>query len=113
MITKQQLNKFGLREDTPLAMMTIGQLLDVLSSWRSDAVAPDRVAALERSLIDCLEDGLTTRSFNILCALGAKTLGDLVRIPRMRVYKSRGFGRRSLQNVETVLDHYGLLSEWE
>jgi DNA-directed RNA polymerase subunit alpha len=48
------------------------------------------------------------RSHNCLKAANIKTIGDLVRREADEMLKFRNFGRKSLQELEEVLDDRGL-----
>ena len=51
---------------------------------------------------------LSVRTINCLKKIEAKTLGDLVSFNRSDLVKLRGFGKKVLQEIETVVLSYGL-----
>ena len=56
-----------------------------------------------------LEDvELSVRAFNCLRAAGVLTLGDLVKYSRSELLKFRNFGKKSLNEVDELLDNLGL-----
>ncbi len=67
------------------------------------------IAELRRLLQKPLEElDLSVRSYNCLKAADVKTLGDLVRYEASDLLKFRNFGRRSLAELEDLLQNHNL-----
>ncbi len=65
-----------------------------------------RVKKLLRMNVDELE--LSVRSHNCLKNANIKTIGDLVRLDESELLKFRNFGRKSLQEIQDILEKKGL-----
>ncbi|MDO5017006.1 MAG: DNA-directed RNA polymerase subunit alpha [Porphyromonas sp.] len=70
----------------------------------------DEATIMTRQLLkNKLEDvDLSVRALNCLRAAGVLTLGDLVKCSRGELLKFRNFGKKSLNEVDELLDHLGL-----
>lgn len=70
----------------------------------------ERVRKLLKTSVDELE--LSVRSSNCLQAANIRTLGDLVQKTEMQMLKYRNFGRKSLQEISSILEdlnlHFGM-----
>lgn len=77
-----------------------------------DKVESEKDAETERirkMLITSVDDlELSVRSHNCLKAANIKTLGDLVRKDESEMLKFRNFGRKSLAELQEIVDNYGL-----
>ncbi len=60
---------------------------------------------LKKRLVDL---DLSVRALNCLKAAGVNTLGELVQYQREDLLKFRNFGKKSLAEIEELLDNYGL-----
>jgi DNA-directed RNA polymerase subunit alpha len=65
-----------------------------------------RVKKLLKMSVDELE--LSVRSHNCLKNANIKTIGDLVRLEEQELLKFRNFGRKSLSELQKILDEKGL-----
>ena len=65
-----------------------------------------RIRKLLQMSVDELE--LSVRSHNCLAAANIKTIGDLVRRDEQEMLKFRNFGRKSLQELNKILEEKGL-----
>lgn len=65
-----------------------------------------RIKKLLKMNVDELE--LSVRSHNCLKNANIKTIGDLVRLDESELLKFRNFGRKSLQEIQEILDKKGL-----
>ncbi|HQU72799.1 MAG TPA: DNA-directed RNA polymerase subunit alpha, partial [Calditrichia bacterium] len=65
-----------------------------------------RVKKLMKMNVDELE--LSVRSHNCLKNANIKTIGDLVRLDESELLKFRNFGRKSLQEIQEILERKGL-----
>ena len=52
--------------------------------------------------------GMSTRLYNELRAARLETLGEIIQYDRNELMKFRNFGRKSLQELEEILERYGL-----
>ena len=52
--------------------------------------------------------GLSVRTYNCVHANNIETVGDLCQLPRSEVMKFRNLGRKSLVELESLLERYGL-----
>ncbi len=66
----------------------------------------ERIRKILITSVDDLE--LSVRSHNCLKAANIKTLGDLVRKDESEMLKFRNFGRKSLAELQEIVDNYGL-----
>lgn len=66
----------------------------------------ERIRKILVTSVDDLE--LSVRSHNCLKAANIKTLGDLVRKDESEMLKFRNFGRKSLAELQDIVDNYGL-----
>ena len=77
----------------------------------SDAKKEDeRDVMVDTSLLDIsIEDlGFSVRSFNCLETAGVETLGDLVTFEKEDLFKFHNLGRKSIQEIEEVVNSKGL-----
>ena len=65
-----------------------------------------RIKKLMKMNVDELE--LSVRSHNCLKNANIKTIGDLVRLDEAELLKFRNFGRKSLQEIQEILERKGL-----
>lgn len=65
-----------------------------------------RIKKLLKMNVDELE--LSVRSHNCLKNANIKTIGDLVRLDESELLKFRNFGRKSLQEIQEILERKGL-----
>ncbi|MFQ5583361.1 MAG: DNA-directed RNA polymerase subunit alpha, partial [Calditrichia bacterium] len=65
-----------------------------------------RIKKLMKMNVDELE--LSVRSHNCLKNANIKTIGDLVRLDESELLKFRNFGRKSLQEIQDILEKKGL-----
>lgn len=65
-----------------------------------------RIKKLMKMNVDELE--LSVRSHNCLKNANIKTIGDLVRLDESELLKFRNFGRKSLQEIQEILERKGL-----
>jgi len=65
-----------------------------------------RIKKLLKMSVDELE--LSVRSHNCLKNANIKTIGDLVRLDESELLKFRNFGRKSLQEIQEILEEKGL-----
>ncbi len=65
-----------------------------------------RIKKLLKMSVDELE--LSVRSHNCLKNANIKTIGDLVRLDEAELLKFRNFGRKSLQEIQEILEKKGL-----
>ncbi|RMG60917.1 MAG: DNA-directed RNA polymerase subunit alpha [Calditrichaeota bacterium] len=65
-----------------------------------------RIKKLLKMSVDELE--LSVRSHNCLKNANIKTIGDLVRLDESELLKFRNFGRKSLQEIQEILESKGL-----
>ena len=65
-----------------------------------------RIRKLLKMSVDELE--LSVRSHNCLTAANIKTIGDLVRRDEQEMLKFRNFGRKSLTELNKILEEKGL-----
>ena len=65
-----------------------------------------RIKKLMKMNVDELE--LSVRSHNCLRNANIKTIGDLVRLDESELLKFRNFGRKSLQEIQEILERKGL-----
>ncbi len=65
-----------------------------------------RIKKLLKMNVDELE--LSVRSHNCLRNANIKTIGDLVRLDEAELLKFRNFGRKSLQEIQEILERKGL-----
>jgi DNA-directed RNA polymerase subunit alpha len=76
-------------------------------SEEEEEVSPD--AALHEKLDKSIEElELSVRSYNCLEAAGIKTIRDLVQKTESEMLKYRNFGRKSLNEIKTILKDMGL-----
>lgn len=66
----------------------------------------ERIRKILTTSVDDLE--LSVRSHNCLKAADIKTLGDLVKKDESEMLKFRNFGRKSLAELQDIVDNYGL-----
>lgn len=66
----------------------------------------ERIRKILTTSVDDLE--LSVRSHNCLKAANIKTLGDLVRKDESEMLKFRNFGRKSLAELQDIVDNYSL-----
>jgi DNA-directed RNA polymerase subunit alpha len=72
-----------------------------------EEISPD--AALHEKLDKSIEElELSVRSYNCLEAAGIKTIRDLVQKTESEMLKYRNFGRKSLNEIKTILKDMGL-----
>jgi len=65
-----------------------------------------KIRKLLKMPVDELE--LSVRSYNCLMAANIKTIGDLVKRDEQEMLKFRNFGRKSLQELNKILDEKGI-----
>lgn len=89
----------------------------IVGPWKNSTPPPKRkrgVGGLFSVSIDDLS--LSVRAYNCLRLNDVYTVGDLVEKKRSDLLKTRNFGRKSLHEVEKILDALGLAlakERWE
>lgn len=63
---------------------------------------------LPKSLVGLKNSMLSVRSYNVLKHAGFVNLYQLVFIPRVKLRKFRNLGKKSLQEIDSLLEDYGL-----
>jgi len=90
--------------DRPASATDPGEAVDV-DAMLEDATQATPLVAL----------GLSARILNALDRMGAHTLGELVRLPRIRLYRNKGIGQKTVREIrelaERVADHFAR-REW-
>lgn len=66
----------------------------------------DSVAVLPKSLVNFSDSRLSVRSTNCLQALGLSYVYQLAFLKRSTLMRVRNFGRKSLQEIETMMEDY-------
>ena len=84
--------------DQPVSATDHGEAIDV-EAMLEDATEATPISAL----------GLSARILNALDRIGAHTLGELVKVPRIRLYRNKGIGQRTVKEIrelaERVAEH--------
>jgi serine/threonine protein kinase len=84
--------------DQPVTATDHGQGVD-FEAMLEDATEATPISAL----------GLSARILNALDRIGAHTLGELVRVPRIRLYRNKGIGQKTVKEIrelaERVAEH--------
>lgn len=84
--------------DQPVTATDHGEAVDV-EAMLEDATEATPISAL----------GLSARTLNALDRIGAHTLGELVRVPRIRLYRNKGIGQKTVKEIrelaERVAEH--------
>lgn len=84
--------------DQPVTATDHGEAVDV-ETMLEDATEATPISAL----------GLSARNLNALDRIGAHTLGELVRVPRIRLYRNKGIGQKTVKEIrelaERVAEH--------
>lgn len=77
--------------DRPTTATDHGEAID-LESMLKDATASTPISAL----------GLSATILKALDRIGAHTLGELVRVPRIRLYRNKGIGQRTVKEIREL-----------
>ncbi len=84
--------------DQPVTATDHGEAVDV-EAMLEDATEATPISAL----------GLSARILNALDRIGAHTLGELVRVPRIHLYRNKGIGQKTVKEIrelaERVAEH--------
>ena len=73
------------------------------------AVVDEETMSIRKTLKTPLEDlGLSVRAFNCLKAAEVRSLGDLVKLDLSEMMKFRNFGKKSLTELENLVQEKGL-----
>ena len=75
----------------------------------SEGESPEEKELIEKLKIPVTELELSVRSSNCLKEAKIKTIGDLVRKTEMEMLKYRNFGKKSLSEINKILQDMGLL----
>ncbi|MEA3410517.1 MAG: BREX system serine/threonine kinase PglW [Pseudomonadota bacterium] len=103
--------RFDNAEDMRRAWFRVFEHIDRPSTVTDHGEAVDVGAILEEATeatpISAL--GLSARVLNALDRIGAHTLGELVRVPRIRLYRNKGIGQKTVKEIrelaERVAEH--------
>lgn len=92
--------------DTPLCMLTLGQLWEALT--RLNQGAPVNIKPKGISVSTNVKDlGLSFRLTNCLIRLECKTLADVLKISSYEFKRTRGLGRESFKELSDFLTYNG------
>ena len=94
-----------------LLRQMLGIFVGAESETSEDVVISEEQQALElhrHTSIDDFAEQLSVRAYNGLRNAGIDTIGDLVAKNELELIKERNIGRKSLKEVETILDSLGL-----
>lgn len=96
--------------DTPLCMMTLGQLLDAIDEYKYTAQLDEEARKDNGGLdvstsIDELE--FPVRLHNILVEMGCFTLEDILRLPPVAFKRAMNLGPKTYCKLEQILAKYG------
>lgn len=69
---------------------------------------PEKLATREKLLEKVVDAGLSVRAFNCLRAADIETFADLCQYPRAELAKFRNFGRKSLNEIDWLVERKGL-----
>ena len=85
--------------DQPVTATDHGETVDI------EAMLEDATEATPISVL-----GLSARILNALDRIGAHTFGELVRVPRIRLYRNKGIGQKTVKEIrelaERVAEHF-------
>lgn len=92
--------------NTPLCMMTLGQLWEALHTLNCTAVEPksETRMPIATRVVDMV---ISIRLFNRLKAMGCDTLEDILRKRAIDFKQCPGFGPRSFQELSEFLEEHG------
>ncbi len=79
--------------DQPVTATDHGEAVDV------EAMLKDATEATPISTL-----GLSARMLNALDRIGAHTLGELVKVPRIRLYRNKGIGQRTVKDIRELAE---------
>ena len=69
---------------------------------------PVKAAIRQKLLSPIVDYGLSVRAYNCLKAAGVETFADLCICTRFELMKFRNFGRKSLNEIDMVVERMGL-----
>lgn len=95
--------------NTPLAMMTIGELLDVLTQIQRKQKVEVSHTIKETKILDLYYSGeISGRLCSSLIAKDITKLGDLLTHSRGKLMQERGMGKKTFNELLGLMEKYNL-----
>lgn len=111
-LAREYKQRFDNAEDMRRAWFRVFEHIDqpVAATDHDEAVAVEIMLAEATEATPLSALGLSARILNALDRIGAHTLGELIKIPRIRLYRNKGIGQKTVKEIrelaEQVAHHF-------